>query len=127
MPVIASAQKRGEFVALGVAQFYAITYIRLGLLAARRPDDSSVLYESCPRRTKLYGQARSVFGLHLRLHTRARPPPAEADLQRHFGVSPPSVHQMVLTLERAGFIRRQPRTPRSIELLIDPTQLPDLL
>jgi hypothetical protein len=35
-------------------------------------------------------------------------PPAEADLQKHFGVSPPSVHQMVLTLERAGLIRRQP-------------------
>ena len=31
-------------------------------------------------------------------------PPAESDLQRHFGVSPPSVHQMVLTLERAGLI-----------------------
>ena len=36
-------------------------------------------------------------------------------------------HQMVLTLERAGFIRRQPRTARSIELLVDPNQLPDLL
>jgi len=33
----------------------------------------------------------------------------------------------VLTLELAGFIRRQPRTPRSIELLVDPNQLPDLL
>jgi repressor LexA len=54
-------------------------------------------------------------------------PPAEADLQRYFGVSPPSVHQMVLTLERAGFIRRQPRAPRSIELLVDPSQLPELL
>ena len=42
-------------------------------------------------------------------------------------VSPPSVHQMVLTLERAGLIRRQPRTPSSIELLVDPNQLPDLL
>ena len=36
-------------------------------------------------------------------------------------------HQMVLTLERSGFIRRQPRTPRSIELLVDPKQLPELL
>jgi Mn-dependent DtxR family transcriptional regulator len=27
-----------------------------------------------------------------------RHPPAEADMQRHFQVSPPSVHQMVLTL-----------------------------
>jgi hypothetical protein len=48
-------------------------------------------------------------------------------MQEYFRVSPPSVHQMVLTLERHGFIRRQPRTPRSIELLIDPKQLPDLL
>jgi len=45
-------------------------------------------------------------------------PPAEADLQRHFGVSPPSVHQMVLTLERARVIRRQSRFARSIEVLI---------
>jgi hypothetical protein len=28
--------------------------------------------------------------------------------------------QMVLTLEREGFIKRQPRSPRSIELLVDP-------
>ena len=53
-------------------------------------------------------------------------PPAEADLQRHFRVSPPSVHQMVLTLERRGLIRRQPGVARSIELLIDPEILPVL-
>ena len=53
-------------------------------------------------------------------------PPAEADLQRHFGVSPPSVHQMVLTLERAGLIRRQPGIARSIEVLIAPEFLPIL-
>ena len=44
--------------------------------------------------------------------------PAETDLQRNFGVSPPSVHQMVLTLERARVIRRQSRFARSIEVLI---------
>ena len=53
-------------------------------------------------------------------------PPAEADLQRHFRVTPPSVHQMVLTLERAGLIRRQPGTARSIEVLVDPKDLPIL-
>jgi hypothetical protein len=53
-------------------------------------------------------------------------PPAEADLQRHFGVSPPSVHQMVLTLERDGLIRRQPGVPRSIEVLLAPELLPIL-
>jgi hypothetical protein len=33
---------------------------------------------------------------------------------------------MVLTLERAGLIRRQPRMPRSIEVLVDPKHLPEL-
>lgn len=33
-------------------------------------------------------------------------PPAEADMQRYFRVSPPSAHQMVLTLEANGFIER---------------------
>jgi len=56
-----------------------------------------------------------------------RRPPAEADMQRHFRISPPSVHQMVLTLERAGLIRRQPGVARSIELLVAPEDLPILL
>ena len=37
-------------------------------------------------------------------------PPAEADLQRFFQVTPPSVHQMVITPERNGLIRRRPGT-----------------
>jgi DNA-binding MarR family transcriptional regulator len=62
--------------------------------------------------------------LYTRLH---RQPPAEANIQRYFGVTPPSVHQMVLTLERAGFIRRQPGVARSIEVLVDPKLLSELL
>ena len=53
-------------------------------------------------------------------------PPAETDMQRHFRVSPPSVHQMIVTLERNGLIRRQPGAPRSIELLVAPQLLPIL-
>ncbi|MET4235660.1 DNA-binding FadR family transcriptional regulator [Bradyrhizobium sp. i1.4.4] len=45
-------------------------------------------------------------------------PAAEADIQRHFRVSPPSVHQMIVTLERNGFIRRQTGIPRSVEILL---------
>jgi Mn-dependent DtxR family transcriptional regulator len=55
-----------------------------------------------------------------------RRPPAEADMQRHFQVTPPSVHQMVITLERLGLIRRQPGVARSIELLVPPENLPVL-
>jgi DNA-binding MarR family transcriptional regulator len=55
-----------------------------------------------------------------------RCPPAEADMQRHFQVSPPSVHQMIVTLERNGLIRRQPGVPRSIQILVAPKDLPIL-
>lgn len=74
--------------------------------------------------TPKQGQYLAFIHLYTRLHRR---PPAETDMQQFFRVSPPSVHQMVLALERAGFIRRQPRTPRSIEVLVDPKQLPELL
>jgi DNA-binding MarR family transcriptional regulator len=55
-----------------------------------------------------------------------RRPPAEADIQNHFQVSPPSVHQMIVTLERNGFIRRQPGVARSIQILVAPKDLPIL-
>jgi DNA-binding MarR family transcriptional regulator len=52
--------------------------------------------------------------------------PAEADIQRHFKVSAPAVHQMLVTLERRGLIRRKPGVARSIELLVPPEALPIL-
>ena len=53
-------------------------------------------------------------------------PPAEADMQGYFQVSPPSVHQMILTLEANGFIQRTPGQGRSIRLLLAREDLPDL-
>jgi Mn-dependent DtxR family transcriptional regulator len=53
-------------------------------------------------------------------------PPAEADMQRFFAVTSPSVHQMVLSLELHGLIRRKPGVPRSITLRVDPDILPKL-
>lgn len=52
--------------------------------------------------------------------------PAEADMQKYFRVSAPSVHQMVLTLERAGLISRTPGKGRSIVLNLGREQLPEL-
>ncbi|HEY2932921.1 MAG TPA: helix-turn-helix domain-containing protein [Acidobacteriota bacterium] len=45
---------------------------------------------------------------------------------RRRGLPPPTVHQMILTLERNGFITRVPGQGRSIQLLISRDQLPDL-
>ena len=53
-------------------------------------------------------------------------PPAEADMMRFFQVTPPSVHQMVLSLEKAGLISRQPGVPRSIAVLLERSALPEL-
>jgi len=53
-------------------------------------------------------------------------PPAEADMQRYFRVSPPAVHDMVVTLDRQGFIAREPGKARSIRLLLSRAELPDL-
>jgi DNA-binding MarR family transcriptional regulator len=55
-----------------------------------------------------------------------RQPPAETDFARFFCVSPPSVHQMIVQLERLGLIRRVPRQARSIELLVSQADLPQL-
>jgi len=51
-------------------------------------------------------------------------PPAEADMQKYFSVTPPSVHQMVLSLEKRGFIEKIPGKPRSIRVLLSPSELP---
>lgn len=53
-------------------------------------------------------------------------PPAEADIQRYFQVTPPTVHQMILNLERNGLIQRTPRQARSIKVLVPSEKLPRL-
>ncbi len=47
-------------------------------------------------------------------------------MQHFFGVTPPSVHQMVLTLEARGLIARIPGKARSIRVLTAVEDLPRL-
>ena len=75
------------------------------------------------RFTEKQGQYLVFIYYYTKLNGR---PPAEADMQRYFRVTPPSVHQMVLTLESHGFIERIPGQGRSIRLLIPREQFPDL-
>lgn len=53
-------------------------------------------------------------------------PPSEADIQWHFCVTPPTVHQMILSLEQHGFISRVPGQARSIRILLPREEFPDL-
>ncbi len=73
--------------------------------------------------TPLQGQYLAFMHTYEGIHGCA---PAEADLQRHFGVTPPSVHQMVVTLERKGFISRVAGAARSIKLQVSSSTLPPL-
>lgn len=75
------------------------------------------------RYTDKQGQYLAFIYYYTKLNGRA---PAEADMQRYFRVTPPSVHQMVLTLESNGFIERIPGQGRSIRLLLSREELPDL-
>jgi len=76
-----------------------------------------------PRFTQLQGQYLAFIYAYGRIF---KQPPAEADMRRHFQVTAPSVHQMVITLEKAGLIKRQPGAARSIQLLVAPEALPIL-
>ncbi len=76
-----------------------------------------------PRFTEKQGQYLAFIYTYCLLN---RQPPAEADFQRFFEVTPPSVHQMIVQLERLGLIRRTPRQSRSIELLVSAEDLPTL-
>ena len=73
--------------------------------------------------TKRQGQYLAFIYYYTKIHGYA---PAEADMQRYFRVSPPSVHQMVVALEKRGLIEKVPRRPRSIRLLLSREELPDL-
>ena len=73
--------------------------------------------------TPLQGQYLAFIVAYTKLNGRA---PAEADLQRYFRVTPPSVHNMIITLERRGLISRTPGQARSIAVLVPREQLPSL-
>jgi Mn-dependent DtxR family transcriptional regulator len=75
------------------------------------------------RFTKLQGQYLAFIAAYAKLNRR---PPAEADFQRFFEVTPPSVHNMIVTLDRLGLIKRTPGRPRSIELLVPASEIPAL-
>jgi len=51
-------------------------------------------------------------------------PPAESEIAAAMCVSPPSINQMVKTLEKKGLILRHPGQPRSLQILIPDDEIP---
>ncbi len=73
--------------------------------------------------TRLQGQYLAFIQAYTKVNG---VPPAEADIQRFFKVTAPSVHDMVLRLDAAGLIARIPGAPRSIRVLVPAEKLPPL-
>jgi hypothetical protein len=48
------------------------------------------------------------------------------DMVRYFGVTPPSVHGMVVQLEQLGLVTRQAGVPRSVRVAIPEAEIPAL-
>jgi Mn-dependent DtxR family transcriptional regulator len=74
--------------------------------------------------TPKQGQYLAFIYWYIKLN---REPPAEKDFQSYFQVTPPTVHQMIVNLERGGLITRDPGRPRTIQLRVPRKALPDLL
>lgn len=75
------------------------------------------------RYTALQGQYLAFIHLYTKVTGRA---PAESDMQRFFGVTPPTVHRMVVELDRKGLVSRTPGPGRgrSLRVTVDPSELP---
>ena len=74
--------------------------------------------------TAKQGQYLAFIYYYAKIHGRS---PSEADMQSFSRVSPPAVHQMIMNLEKLGFIEKTPGLGRSIKLLLVREQLPDLM
>jgi DNA-binding MarR family transcriptional regulator len=84
---------------------------------------SNMATSSSSRFTETQGQYLAFIHAYTLVNDR---PPAEADIQRFFGVTPPSVHNMIVELERRGLITRVPRQARSIAVSVPDDELPRL-
>ena len=73
--------------------------------------------------TEKQGQYLAFIYNYTKLHGRS---PAEAEMERYFKVTPPSVHQMILKLEEKGLISRVPGQARSIKLIVPGEDIPPL-
>jgi Mn-dependent DtxR family transcriptional regulator len=73
--------------------------------------------------TKLQGQYLAFIDAYTKVNGR---PPAEADMQHYFAVTPPVVHQMIVNLHRLGLVSRAHGAARSIRVAIPQEEIPRL-
>lgn len=73
--------------------------------------------------TAKQGQYLAYINMYIKLN---KVSPAHTDFLEYFQVTPPTVNQMLKTLEAKKLIHRKPKTARSIRLMISAELLPPL-
>jgi hypothetical protein len=73
--------------------------------------------------THRQGQFLAFIYWYTKLH---RQGPSELDLRAFFGLTPPSVHSMIVKLDQLGLVSRQAGKPRSVRVTVSKEQLPEL-
>ena len=73
--------------------------------------------------TEKEGQYLAFIHNYSKIHGQ---PPAQWEILRYFQVTPPTVHQMILRLEKKGLLSRVPGQARAIKVLVPPEELPYL-
>ena len=87
-----------------------------GIFTRVESANPSAAQDGSPRPTRRQLEYLAFISKYIHRFGRA---PAEADIERHFLVSAPSVNQMMQMLELRGFITRQAGVPRSARICID--------
>ena len=83
-----------------------------------------VVATNAPSFTPKQGQYLAYIYNYTQIHGR---PPAEADIQSFFQVTPPTVHQMIVKLEQLKLLSRVAGQARSIRVLVPSEHLPVLI
>jgi len=90
---------------------------------SRRPAKKKKAEKPKARFTATQGQYLAYLYLYRKLHGYG---PSQTEIAQYFGVSPPSVHQMIVKLEEKGLITREPEVPRSYRVTVPKGEIPDL-
>ena len=94
------------------------------LRAPESPADRVAGAKSRNRPTRQQGQFLAFIRQFMLLNQSVAP--SHIELQRFFGLTPPSVNSMLVRLEQRGFIRRVPGKARAIEIVCNPEWIPPL-
>ena len=95
------------------------------------PFDHENTGESIPNRLKInesftekQGQYLTFIYYYTKINGQS---PAEVDMQRYFNITAPSVHRMIVELEKKELISREKGKARSIKIRLNIEHLPELI